>query len=58
LTAVSVPALRSLLFGVSLLDLPTLAVVVVLLAGVTFAACAVPARRAMRMPVTTALRVD
>src|SRR6185436_18564353 len=58
LTAVSVPALRSLLFGVSLLDLPTLAMVVVLLAGVTLAACAVPARRAMRMPVTTALRVE
>ena len=58
LTAAAAPALRSLLFGVTLLDLPSLAAVIVLLACVTLAACALPARRAMRMPVTTALRMN
>jgi ABC-type antimicrobial peptide transport system permease subunit len=58
LMAVSMPALRSLLFGVTLLDVPSLATVIVTLTCVTLAACALPARRAMRLPVTTALRVE
>jgi ABC-type antimicrobial peptide transport system permease subunit len=58
LTAAAAPALRSLLFGVSLLDIPSLAAVTGLLAVVTLLACAVPAWRAMRLPVTTALRAE
>ena len=58
LTAAAAPALRSLLFGVTLLDLPSLAAVAGLLAGVTFLACAIPAWRAVRVPVTTALRQE
>jgi len=45
-------------FELTLLDVPSLAAVIVLLACVTLAACALPARRAMRMPVTTALRTE
>jgi putative ABC transport system permease protein len=58
LTAAAAPALRSLLFGVTLLDLPSLAAVAGLLAGVTLLACAIPAWRAVRVPVTTALRQE
>jgi len=58
LTAGAAPALRSLLFGVTLLDVPSLAAVSGLLAGVTVLACAIPAWRAVRVPVTTALRQD
>jgi putative ABC transport system permease protein len=58
LTAAAAPALRSLLFGVTLLDLPSFAAVFALLAGVTLAACAIPAWRAVRLPVTTALRTE
>jgi putative ABC transport system permease protein len=58
LTAAAAPALRSLLFGVSLLDIPSLAAVAGLLVAVTLLACAVPAWRAMRLPVTTALRSE
>ena len=58
LTAAAAPALRSLLFGVTLLDAPTIAIVTLLLAVATLAACAIPAWRAARLPVTTALRQD
>jgi putative ABC transport system permease protein len=58
LAAAAVPALRSLLFGVTLLDIPSVAAVLAMLACVTLAACAVPAWRAMRLPVTTALRTE
>jgi predicted permease len=58
LTAAAAPALRSLLFGVTPLDLPSLAAVAGLLGGVTLLACAMPAWRAMRLPVTTALRSE
>jgi putative ABC transport system permease protein len=58
LTAAAGPGLRSLLFGVTLLDLPALAAVTALLGGVTVLACAIPAWRAVRVPVTTALRAE
>jgi putative ABC transport system permease protein len=58
LTAAATPALRSLLFGVTPLDIPSLAAVAVVLAGVTLLACALPAWRAVRLPVTTALRSE
>jgi putative ABC transport system permease protein len=58
LTAAAAPALRSLLFGVTLLDIPSLAAVTVLLGAVTALACAMPAWRAVRLPVTTALRSE
>jgi predicted permease len=48
--------LQALLFGVTPLDLLSFAAVVSLLAIVTLAACAAPARRAMRLPISTALR--
>jgi ABC-type lipoprotein release transport system permease subunit len=40
------------------MDPLSLAAVVALLALVTLAACALPAWRAMRLPVTTALRAE
>lgn len=52
------PAVRSLLFGVTALDVPSFAGVVAVLAAVTAAACALPAWRAIRLPVTAALRSD
>jgi len=55
-TALAAPAVRSLLFGVSLLDLPSLAGVLAAIAAVSLAACAVPIRRALRVPIATALR--
>jgi putative ABC transport system permease protein len=58
LTAAASPALRSLLFGVTLLDIPSLAAVAGLLGAVTLVACAMPAWRAVRLPVTTALRTE
>jgi predicted lysophospholipase L1 biosynthesis ABC-type transport system permease subunit len=58
LTATAAPALRSLLYGVSLLDAPTIAMVTLSLALATLAACALPAWRAAHVPVTTALRQD
>jgi predicted permease len=58
LTAAAAPALRSLLFGVTLLDLPSLIAVVALLGAVTLLACALPAWRAVQVPVTTALRSE
>jgi predicted permease len=58
LTAAAAPALRGLLFGVTLLDIPSLAGVAGLLGAVTLAACVMPAWRAVRLPVTTALRSE
>jgi predicted permease len=58
LTAAAAPALRSLLFGVTLLDIPSLLAVAGLLGTVTLVACAMPAWRAVRLPVTTALRSE
>jgi hypothetical protein len=58
LTLIASPAVRSLLFGVRPMDPLSLAAVVALLALVTLAACALPAWRAMRLPVTTALRAE
>jgi putative ABC transport system permease protein len=49
-------ALRSLLVGVPPMDLPTLGVVSVVLAGIALLACALPARRAMAVAPTEALR--
>lgn len=52
------PFLRSLLFGVAPLDLVSFAGVAALLAGVSLIACAVPAWRAVRVSVATALRQE
>jgi predicted permease len=48
--------MRSMLVGVGVVDLPTLAVVAVVLLGVAVVASAVPARRAVRVSPTEALR--
>jgi putative ABC transport system permease protein len=58
LTAAAAPALRTLLFGVTPLDLPSFLAVIALLGVVTLLACVVPVWRAVRVPVTTALRSD
>jgi putative ABC transport system permease protein len=51
-------AVSSLLFGVTAKDPATYAVVSVLLITVALAACYFPARRAMKLDPTTALRQD
>ena len=58
LTALAGPAVRSLLFGVALLDLPSLSPCSPCIAAVSALACAIPVRRALRVPVATALRQD
>jgi ABC-type lipoprotein release transport system permease subunit len=58
LTLIASPAVRSLLFGVRPVDPLSFAGVISLLAVVTLAACALPAWRAMRLPLTTALRAE
>jgi putative ABC transport system permease protein len=58
LTLLASPAVRSLLFGVRPLDPLSFAAVVVLLAAVTLVACAVPAWRAIQLPVMKALRSE
>ena len=56
LAAIAAPSARTLLFGVAPLDLPSLAAVALVVAAVALAACALPARRAARLPAVTALR--
>jgi putative ABC transport system permease protein len=48
--------LRGLLYGVTSTDVPTLAAAVLLLVGVAFLACWLPARRAARVDPLIALR--
>lgn len=50
--------LRSMLFGVSELDIPTITVVSILLCAVTMIACFLPARRAAKENPNTALRYE
>ena len=50
--------LRTLLFGVEPTDPLTLALVIMVLATVTLAACLVPALRALRIDPMAALRSD
>jgi putative ABC transport system permease protein len=50
--------MRSLLFGIDAIDPLTYSVVVTLLAMVSFIACYVPARRALRIDPNVALRVE
>jgi putative ABC transport system permease protein len=50
--------IASLLFGVAAYDPLTLAAVVALVAAVSFAACYLPARRAMRVDPMVALRYE
>lgn len=51
-------ALAGLLFGITPADLPTLAGVALLMAGVQLAACLLPARRAATLPVARTLRSE
>jgi predicted permease len=54
----STRSLASFLYGVSTFDVPTFAVTIAILAAVAFAACAIPARRAMRVHPIAALRYE
>ena len=58
LAVIGTRALGSLLFGVSPLDVPTLTVAAVLLAGVALVAAYLPARAAARVDPITALRAE
>jgi len=51
-------SLASFLYGVSTFDVPTFAATIAILAAVAFAACAIPARRAMRVHPIAALRYE
>jgi predicted permease len=51
-------SLASFLYGVSTFDVPTFAITIAILAAVAFAACAIPARRAMRVHPIAALRYE
>jgi putative ABC transport system permease protein len=44
------------LFGIAPLDLPSLTAVALVVMAVAVAACALPARRAARLPAAAALR--
>lgn len=50
--------LRSMLFGISEVDLPTIIMVSILLCAVTLTACFLPARRAARVDPNVALRYE
>ena len=50
--------LRGMLYGVSNMDIPTIAVVSIILCAVTMVACLLPARRAARVDPNTALRYE
>lgn len=50
------PLIKSMLFGISTMDPVTFAAVAVLLSTVAFAACYIPARKAMRVDPVVALR--
>jgi len=56
--ALLAPALRSLLYGVQPIDVPTFAIVAVLLFTVAAAAAYLPARRATAVDPTSALRAE
>ncbi len=56
--AVAVRVLRTMLFGVGMGDVPTYAGVTLILCAVALAACVIPARRAMQVQPTAALRQD
>jgi predicted permease len=58
LSALAARSLESLLFGVRPFDAPTFAAVVAGLLSVAATACAIPAYRATRIGITTALRSD
>jgi putative ABC transport system permease protein len=58
LSILAAPAMRSLLFGVGAIDVPSLAAVCAIVALVALAACAIPTRRAIGVPVASALRQD
>jgi len=51
-------SLTGFLYGVSGTDVPTFAVTLAILTAIAFVACAIPARRAMRVPPITALRYE
>ena len=56
LAAMAAPSARTLLFGVAPIDLPSLGAVALVVAAVALTACALPARRAARLPAVAALR--
>ena len=58
LIAIAGPSLRALLFGIVPFDVPSIAAVCIVIAAMALAASSVPAWRAVRMPVTTALRQE
>ena len=58
LSALSAPAMRSLLFGVGAFDVPSLTAVCAGVIMVAAAACAVPTLRAIGVPVASALRQE
>jgi len=51
-------SLASFLYGISPSDPATYAVMITILVAIAFIACAIPARRAMRVPPITALRYE
>ena len=50
--------LQSLLFGIGATDVPTMLGVALLLSGIAFLACLLPARRAARVDPIQALRTE